>query len=191
VKRSVDTEQLLGMLHKQSSHFLVPVWFSWLGAGAVSWLCLGVAARRRGAGQGPRRERDGTVRCHRCYDRRGASGYPVTSASVPLRSRLMLDGRGSHSGQWAVAVIGLVRVVFGRRMREGAEVGLVEMSVVEQQYRVVGGEGQKVCCGRCGAMLGCLGRWYTPCLPIIRQLFRFVVALTRGSQQVNAMGVWS
>ena len=82
-----------------------------------------------------------------------------------------------------------VRVVFGRRMRGGAEAGLVEMS--EQQYRAVGGEGQNVCCGRCGAMLGCHGRRYTPCLPVIRQPFRFVAALTHGGQQVNAMGVWS
>jgi hypothetical protein len=171
VKRSVDTEQLLGMLHKQSPHSRVPAWFCWLGAGAVSWPCSGVAARRRGAGQGPRHERDDTVCCHPCrsrHDRRGASGYPVTSASLTLRSRLMLDDGGAHSGQWTVAVIGLgVRGVFGRRMRGGSEMALVEISVVEQQYRGVGGKGQKVCCGRCGA------------------------ALTHSSQQVNAMGVWS
>ncbi len=68
---------------------------------------------------------------------------------------------------------------------------LMEISVVEQQDRAVGGEGEKVCCGRCGAMLGCPGRRYTPCLPVIRQPCRFVAALTHGSQQVNAMGVWS
>ena len=192
VKRSVDTEQLLGMLHKQSSHSLVPAWFSWLGAGAMSWLCSGIAACCCGAGQGSRCERDDIVRCYRCHDRRGVSGYPVTSASLPFRSRLMIDDGGAQSGQWTVAVIGFgVRVVFGRCMRGGAEVGLVDMSVVEHQCRAVGGESQKVCCGRCGAMLGCHGRRYTPCLPIIRQPFRFVAALTHGSQQVNAMGVWS
>ena len=112
MKRSVDAVQLLGMLHKQSCHSLVPAWFAWLGAGAVSWL-------------------------------------------------------------------------------RGVEGRLVETSVVEQQYRAVGGEGQKVCCGRCGAMLGCSGRRYTSCLPVLRQLFRFVVALTHSSQQVDAMGGWS
>lgn len=111
MKLSVDAVQLLGMLHKQSCHSLVPAWFAWLGAGAVSWL-------------------------------------------------------------------------------RGVEVRLVEMSVVEQQYRAVGGEGQKVCCGRCGAMLGCSGKRYTPCLPVIRQPFRFVAALTYRSQQANAMEVW-
>jgi hypothetical protein len=193
VKRSVDAGQLLGMLHKQSSHSLAPAWFSWPGAGAASWHCSGVAARRRWTGQGPRREREDTMRCHRCHDKRGASRYPVTSASLLLQSRLMLDDSGARSGQRTRAVIGLgVRVVFERRIREGAEADLVEISIVEQQYRAVGGEGQKFCCGRCGAMLGCHGRRYTPCLPIIWLLFfRFTAALTHGGQQVHAMGVWS
>jgi hypothetical protein len=37
----------------------------------------------------------------------------------------------------------------------------------------------------------CPGRRYTPCLPVIRQPFRSDAALTHGSQQVNAMGIWS
>jgi hypothetical protein len=194
VKRCVDIEQLLGMLHKQSSHShsLVPAWFYWLDAGAVSWLCSGVDARRRDAGQGPRRERDGTVRCHRGHDRRGASGYPVTSTSLPLRSRLMLNDSVPHSGPWTVAVIGFgIHVVFGHRIRGGAKVCLVETSVPEQQYRAVSGEGKKVCCGRCGTVFGCPGRRYIPCLPVIRQPFRFDATFTPGGQQVDAMEVWS
>jgi hypothetical protein len=188
VKRSVDTEQP-GMLHNRSAHSLVSGWFSWPGAGAMSRFCSGVVGCRDGAGQGHRREGDDVIQCP---DRRGARGYPVTSARLLRRSRLMLDGSGPHSEQWTVAVIGFgVRVFFGHHMRRATEVGLTEMSVVEQRHGSVGGEGQKVCCGRCGAMLGCPGRRCTLCSPVSLQSFRFVGVLTHANQQGNVMGVWS
>ncbi len=189
VKRSVDIEQLLGMLHKQSSHSLVPAWFYWLGARcelallrgccSPSWRWSRPSARTgRYCPLSPLSRQEGRKRVSRHVGELASSVSPHAYDSVP------------HSGRWTVAVIGFgVRVVFGHRMRRGAEVGLVKMSVPEQQYRAVSGEGKKVCCGRCGAVLGCPGRRHTPCLPVIRQPFRFVAALTHRSQQVNSMEV--
>jgi len=155
----------------------------------MSWFCSEVAACRDGAGQGFRRERDDVLTCR---GRRSTRKYPVRSASLSRQSRLILEGSEPHSEQRPVAVIDFaVRVFFGHHMRRATGVDLTEISVVEQRHGAVGGEGQKVCCGRCGAMFGRPGSRCTPCSPVILQSFRFVAALTHANQQVNAMGVWS